>query len=231
MRKDLKNAAKIVSCSNIDTFARGVIALLLKYIQTDILYYHLNLKGDTDMQDVMLNAIYKKDSAQFHRLYAAEEARRRREDLELLEAAVLSKDQGIMAELLAKAVLNSDIESIRDLTDGGADVDKASEGNEAPLHVGIMNIEKSLNAIKELLRNGADTNIEDADGTTVAMRAVVIGDLEILKMLVQAGTDFSAENSQGISPMDILHKLHPKIGSVFQDYIDSLFNGDPGWSI
>ena len=63
------------------------------------------------------------------------------------------------------------------------------------------------------------------------MRAVVIGDLEILKMLVQAGTDFSAENSQGISPMDILHKLHPKIGSVFQDYIDSLFNGDPGWSI
>ena len=114
------------------------------------------------MQDVMLNAIYKKDSAQFHRLYAAEEARRRREDLELLEAAVLSKDQGIMAELFAKAVLNSDIESIRDLTDGGADVDKASEGNEAPLHVGIMNIEKSLNAIKELLRNGADTNIEES---------------------------------------------------------------------
>ena len=183
------------------------------------------------MQDVMLNAIYKKDSAQFHRLYAAEEARRRREDLELLEAAVLSKDQAIMAEFFLKAVSAGDIESIRDLADAGADVDHSFEGSEAPLHAGITEIERSLNTIKELLRNGADINIEDPGGTTVAMRAAVIGDLEILKMLVQAGTDFSAKNSRGVSPMDILNELHPKIGSVFQDYIDSLFNGDPGWSI
>ncbi len=51
--------------------------------------------------------------------------------------------------------------------------------------------------VRKLLRDGADVNTADADGTTALMHAVVDADVDMVKLLVEAGAKVSVSNAAG----------------------------------
>lgn len=58
-------------------------------------------------------------------------------------------------------------------------------------------------AVRVLLREGADVNVPDADGTTPLHWAVRLDDVDLVSTLVQAGADVTLENRYGLRPITL----------------------------
>lgn len=69
----------------------------------------------------------------------------------------------------------------------GADVDRWSQANEAPLHVAAAN--SSTNMLRLLLDRGADPEVRDRSGLTALQQACRAGVLEVADLLLQKGAD------------------------------------------
>jgi ankyrin repeat protein len=74
----------------------------------------------------------------------------------------------------------------------GADVDRCSGLNEAPLHVATAN--SSMNMLRLLLDRGADPEVRDKSGLTPLHQACRAGALEVAALLLRKGADPESTN-------------------------------------
>ena len=92
---------------------------------------------------------------------------------------------------LMRAALTGDIDTVKSLIAGGADVNERNEDGRTPLMFAAINGETEC--AKELLQHGADVNAKANDGGTGLMLAASAGDVELIKALLARGADVSGK--------------------------------------
>lgn len=81
------------------------------------------------------------------------------------------------------AIENDCLETVRLLTENGADINKKAKGGQTPLHFAVQSSEMQM--IQILLTNNADINIKDDDGYTPLHRALYANKSNMLKLLLE----------------------------------------------
>jgi ankyrin repeat protein len=73
-----------------------------------------------------------------------------------------------------------------------------------------------MNAVRVLLRKGANVNMVDHLGNTPLIYATERGDLEIIKYLIENGADALKKNKEGLNPIQIaLHQENRNVKFLF----------------
>lgn len=98
---------------------------------------------------------------------------------------------GIAAELGNEQIVQA-------LLNAGADANFG--GIVSPLHEAVLN--DHVQIVELLLRNNADINAPDEEGTTPLMMAVAGGRLELVEYLVDRGADVNRRNDYGDTVLD-----------------------------
>ncbi|MEM9541186.1 MAG: ankyrin repeat domain-containing protein [Cyanobacteria bacterium P01_E01_bin.42] len=86
------------------------------------------------------------------------------------------------------AAEKGNIQVIIMLIESGVNVDYSGESS--PLHFAIS--AGNIDAVRVLISNGADLEIEEDDGVTPVLHAIMKHETEIVKLLVEAGADLNA---------------------------------------
>ena len=95
------------------------------------------------------------------------------------------------------------VDKVKDLIEGGADVNALSEANQTALHFACRDKDKIENVVEFvnfLIDKGADVNAKTVSGLTPLIGAAN-GGLDLVKILVDAGADVNHEDDYGESPM------------------------------
>ena len=105
-------------------------------------------------------------------------------------------------ELLHQAVIDGNIEAVKQHIAAGADVNAKDENGVTPLHW------TETEEIAELLiAKGADVNAKDDwSGSTPLHRAATFGYKEIAELLIAKGADVNARTGSGETPLDLAIK-------------------------
>ena len=105
-------------------------------------------------------------------------------------------------ELLHQAVIDGNIEAVKQHIAAGADVNAKDENGVTPLHW------TETKEIAELLiAKGADVNAKDDwSGSTPLHRAATFGYKEIAELLIAKGADVNARTGSGETPLDLAIK-------------------------
>jgi hypothetical protein len=97
---------------------------------------------------------------------------------------------------LMSAVTNNDIEGVKFFSKGGPlIINQKNLGGATALHIACR--ESNTEAVKILLENGANVNIADNEGWTPLMRASLVGNAQIVEMLIVKNAKADAFNSIG----------------------------------
>lgn len=128
---------------------------------------------------------------------------------------------------LHDAVQREDIEAIKFLIDGNADLNVRNSRQQPPLHLAVtLFVQQSQTKpeIMELLSNGDCVNVLDTRGRTALHLSVRLGSLSAVKILVERGI---AINACDISGRTALHTLALNGGGLdLLDYLLTLNNSD-----
>jgi len=89
------------------------------------------------------------------------------------------------AESLPQAAAAGDIEKIKSLISGGADVNAKDDNGNAPLHYAVILTNNDV--IELLIASGADVNIKDDQGRTALWWAKEQENAEITELLLKHG--------------------------------------------
>lgn len=126
----------------------------------------------------------------------------REENLQLVKS--LLADQGGQTDInksdllgntaLHAAAYTANLELINIVLKAGADINAVNEQLKTPLMYTVENNENYLKAFNLLLANGADLKVKDKDDNTMLHLAMVGGNTEIIKTLINAGVDPFQEN-------------------------------------
>ncbi|XP_010925257.1 potassium channel AKT1 [Elaeis guineensis] len=102
---------------------------------------------------------------------------------------------------------------IRLLIDNGADI---STGDVA--HFACMAAEQnSLELLQDIVRYGGDVTLAKSDGTTALHHAVCEGNLQMVKFLIEQGTNIDKPDIRGWTPRDLADQQgHEDITALFQ---------------
>ncbi len=130
---------------------------------------------------------------------------------------------------LMGAAMTGNVDLAQVLLDAGADVNAVSnesngEVTHGPIAIGYMTplhfaAQKNLEIVKLLLESGAKVNVRDVRGMTPLMIAVSLdsADPEIIRVLLNAGSDPSIASKDGETTLDWARKFNePAILSQFQ---------------
>ncbi|KAK1329279.1 hypothetical protein QTO34_011460 [Cnephaeus nilssonii] len=100
--------------------------------------------------------------------------------------------------LLIKAVKEDDMEQVKQLLEGGADVNfQEDEGGWSPLHNAVqMNNEEMVDL---LLRYGANPCLRKRNGTTPFILAGIEGNVRLLKLFLSKGADINERDLHGFT--------------------------------
>jgi ankyrin repeat protein len=103
------------------------------------------------------------------------------------------------------------------LLDNGARVnDTASNGFIALMAATLSKAESSLAIMARLIAQGADVNLQDADGATVLMGAVLMNDVNKVTLLINSGANVSLTDNHGITAKAYtVFKNNPDIFKLF----------------
>ncbi len=146
------------------------------------------------------------------------------------------------------AAAEGHVEAIQALVDGGADINKLSayqkfiepdpdkrqggfvypripKGRLSALHFAAR--DGQLAAVQALIYNGADLDIEDEEGSTPAILAILNGHYEIAAALLNAGADVNAQDKRGRTVLFMATDMHtldanPRPGPKPYGEVDSL---------
>ncbi|MBQ8303197.1 MAG: ankyrin repeat domain-containing protein [Clostridia bacterium] len=121
-------------------------------------------------------------------------------------------DSGGMTLLMAACVYNR-LELAKTLIDLGADIniqEQRVRGYTA-LHAAVEN--RKFEAVKLLLENNANPNLQDKFGNIPLIRASHL-DIEIIELLVRYGSDYNKDNFYGNSACKIF-AAYPEITNIF----------------
>lgn len=102
---------------------------------------------------------------------------------------------------LHAAIAKSDVELVRILIDGGADVNARDTFGEPVLHAAIG--EGDAGMVRILVDAGANVNASDTFGEPALHRAILKSDGNIVRILVEAGADVNISNVFGDSALEI----------------------------
>lgn len=125
---------------------------------------------------------------------------------------------------LIKAAWWGGVDYIQLLLDAGADLERTSNIGKTALHESISS---STNApmIRTLISKGANVNTTDKWGKTPLMDAVNQGQLEVVKLLVEADADIEMKSNEGQTALDIARTKKPSKVRPYTEvasYLESL---------
>ena len=102
---------------------------------------------------------------------------------------------------LHSAIANGDVEMVRILIDGSADVNARDTFGDPPLHAAIY--KGHVDIVSLLLARGANVDAKNTFGDPALHRAILDGDREIVRILVDAGADVNITNAFGDSALEL----------------------------
>ncbi len=132
-----------------------------------------------------------------------------------------------------RTVLHYAVEAktVRLLVEKGVDVNAADVGGYTALHLAVT--EKRLEIVRELIKSGADVNVEEYDSKCTPLHlACMVGEKEIVEELVKAGGEIEQADKFGMTAMDYA-KNSKEIAEVLKketDRIEKLFEQQSGKS-
>ena len=92
---------------------------------------------------------------------------------------------------LMRAALDGDTETVRDLIDQGADINRKDDNGRTALMFAVTNMH--YETMKVLLEHGADVQARSNEGGTALMAAAgIAGDLRMVQALLDKGADVHA---------------------------------------
>ncbi|OJH30325.1 Phosphocholine transferase AnkX [Wolbachia endosymbiont of Armadillidium vulgare] len=141
-----------------------------------------------------------------------------------------------------RTVLHYAVEAktVRLLVEKGVDVNAADVGGYTALHLAVT--EKRLEIVRELIKSGADVNVEEYDSKCTPLHlACMMGKVEIVKELVEAGGEIEQEDKYGMTAIDYaknskeitevlenktreMEKLLEKLSKLSKRTVDAIFN-------
>jgi hypothetical protein len=121
-------------------------------------------------------------------------------------------------EELFDAVLEGDVERVRELLRMGASVKARSVGDLTPLHYAASR--GYVDIAKLLLEHGADVNARDMDGWTPLHAASFCGHAYAAGLLLDHGADPSIRDYRGRTPLDFAReKGHEEVARVIEEFV------------
>lgn len=107
--------------------------------------------------------------------------------VEVVRSPVKPIEPAQPVESLPQVAAAGDIEHIKSLISGGADVNAKDENGNAPLHYAVILAKKDV--IELLIAGGADVNIKDNQGRTALWWAKELKNSEIVELLLKHGAN------------------------------------------
>ena len=89
--------------------------------------------------------------------------------------------------VLMRAALDGNSETVKELIDQGADINKRDDNGRTALMFAVVNLH--YETMKVLLEHGADVNAKSQQGGTALMAAALAGDVRIVQALLDKGAD------------------------------------------
>ena len=109
---------------------------------------------------------------------------------------------------LHRAAASGDVEAVRSLLAGGADVNARAEGKATPLHFAAMLGNSAT--VRALLAGNADANAHAEDKITPLHGAAQVGDAATVRALLAGGADVNARTKDKFTPLHVA----AQVGSV-----------------
>ena len=97
------------------------------------------------------------------------------------------------------------------LLEHGGIVDVRGKAGETVLHKIIRLNEENTDAVLFLLEHGADVNAQREDLSTPLHLAIVVGDLNVTRILLEHKADVNSQNDQGLAPLHLLTRQETSI--------------------
>ncbi len=91
---------------------------------------------------------------------------------------------------LMRAALDGNTESVRELINQGADINRRDDSGRTALMFAVVN--RHYETMKVLLEHGADVNARSKQGGTALMGAAMAGELSMVQALLDKGADLDA---------------------------------------
>ncbi len=113
-----------------------------------------------------------------------------------------------------------DAKTVRLLVEKGANVNAADVEGHTALHLAVT--EKRLETVRELIKSGADVNVEEYDSKCTPLHlACMVGKVEIVEELVKAGGEIEQADKFGMTAMDYA-KTSKEVTEVLKKEIDRI---------
>lgn len=129
---------------------------------------------------------------------------KRVEIMELLDNVDEQRNDGRTPLMLAQFLdYNSAIQLTLTLVDKGVDVNKADNSGNTALLLHIDNHICDKEAVKALVKAGADVNAKNKFGDTPLHMAIKEGKEMVARFLIKKGADYQAANDKGDTPVDM----------------------------
>jgi len=100
---------------------------------------------------------------------------------------------------LEKAILNTDLKTIKKLIHAGANVNVEANDKSRALFVAAAKGDVAF--VKELFEKGANPYFKKGDGNNLLVAAIMSGKLEMLKIMLEHGIDPNAKCNDGNTPL------------------------------
>ncbi|CAE7575946.1 ACBP1, partial [Symbiodinium microadriaticum] len=105
-------------------------------------------------------------------------------------------------ERIFKAVVDGDVEAVRNCVAAGLDPSLRDSERMTPLHYAADR--GHTDVLNYLIDAGADLNAQDGDGQSAVMVAVMCSNKDIVQLLVSAGADMTLRNNDGERALDLI---------------------------
>ena len=102
-------------------------------------------------------------------------------------------------DTMFRATRDGDVNAVRGLLDGGADVNARDETTRTPLMYATVKNQKEV--VQLLLERGADVNARSDKGETALTLAARQGHPEIAQALLRKGADVNVQDNAGLTPV------------------------------
>lgn len=102
--------------------------------------------------------------------------------------------------ILWPAARSGDVERVKSIISGGADVNSKNKEGLTPLHVAAVRGQEAV--VKLLIEQDADINTKTEDGQTLLHHVAREGHVNIVKLLIESGSDLSAKDNARRTPLN-----------------------------